>query len=355
MESNRRRRRRRDKPKAPKQQVASPTTEEAPTVHDVPDHVLELILLRLDSSVCLVRAASACKRWRRVVADAEFLGRFRLLRMPVVLGHYGYRLANGSRAPDGDPVFVPSSTPSIHRRQSFSLDFVPKIDGHWEVADSRDGLLLLLKKDGKQVQSRRFNPDLVVCEPLTRRYEAISCPPDMLSGGGRPYLGLFLLDGGATGRSGCGRGIGMSNFKDMAVWIRDHTMVSGRRANGSLYWGIFHFYGAASPTALVLDEATARVSQVALPVRIQQLYQARCFRVIGREDGTLRAVRLEGNKLRVYAWLHGGDEWMLENLVGLPKNTSWNLTRAMIVAAHETYVVVAPQHRMWLFSVDLKG
>lgn len=49
------------------------------TVEDVPDHLLEVILLRLDSSVSLLRAAAACTRWRRVVADAGFLRSFRSL------------------------------------------------------------------------------------------------------------------------------------------------------------------------------------------------------------------------------------------------------------------------------------
>jgi hypothetical protein len=44
------------------------------------------------------------------------------------------------------------------------------------------------------------------------------------------------------------------------------------------------------------------------------------------------------------------NEWVLENLVRLLEDTV-GVGRAIIVAAHETYVV-APRHR-WLFSVDL--
>ena len=119
MASNRRRRprRRKDAPKAPKPTEESRNNDEEPpvggatasttttTVHDVPDDVLELVLLRLVSSVCLVRAASACKRWCRVVADAGFLARFRLLRVPRILGPY---LNCGDT-----PVFVPLPAPGI--------------------------------------------------------------------------------------------------------------------------------------------------------------------------------------------------------------------------------------------------
>ena len=91
--------------------IASRNNEEEPTVgvptasttvHDFPDDVLELVLLRLGSSVSLVRAASACKRWCRVAADAGFLARFRLLRVPLILGLYH----NGGCR----PVFLPSPT-----------------------------------------------------------------------------------------------------------------------------------------------------------------------------------------------------------------------------------------------------
>ncbi|CAL5064884.1 unnamed protein product [Urochloa decumbens] len=387
MESNNprrrpRRQRRRGKPKAaPKPTTASSAPSEgatSSTVHDVPDHVLEMILLGLDSSVCLLRAASACRRWRRVVADAGFLDRFRLLR--AIPGHYASRLSR-----NGSPVFVPSSTQQ--RAQSFSLDFVPKIDGSWEIADSRGTLLLLMKNNGV-TRSHRFNPDLVVCEPLTRRYEAISCPPQ------GQCLGLFLGGGGA------GHGmIGMANFKVLAVGLRKHPTAWDRavpavceysrrdgrwhsvhclwnahihlpdriwsfffagRANGSLYWGIIGdaHYGY-DRAGLVVDEATAAASRVALPVpeSIHEWHEGRCLRVIGGEGGALRVVRFIENQVKVYARFHGGNEWVLENLLLIPTIATTIRAagaRNKIVAAHETYVLVAPKESACLFLVDLK-
>uniref|UniRef100_A0A0E0GNG0 F-box domain-containing protein n=2 Tax=Oryza TaxID=4527 RepID=A0A0E0GNG0_ORYNI len=38
------------------------------------DDLLDSILLRLDSPVCLIRAASVCKRWRRVAAADDAAG-----------------------------------------------------------------------------------------------------------------------------------------------------------------------------------------------------------------------------------------------------------------------------------------
>ena len=56
---------------------------------DVIDDVLLLILERIDSPVYLVRAASTCKRWHGLIADAGFLRRYRSAHAPsLVAGHY---------------------------------------------------------------------------------------------------------------------------------------------------------------------------------------------------------------------------------------------------------------------------
>ena len=43
------------------------------------DDTLVLILERIDSPVSLLRAAATCRRWCRVIADAGFLRRFRVI------------------------------------------------------------------------------------------------------------------------------------------------------------------------------------------------------------------------------------------------------------------------------------
>ncbi|CAN6210424.1 unnamed protein product [Urochloa humidicola] len=393
--NNRRRRprRRREEPtnKAPKPTAASRSDEEqppardeaTPAVHeDVPDHVLELILLRLDSSVSLVRAASACKLWLRVVADAGFLARFRL-RVPLVLGHYhNFVHPRPAFAPWSPPTLRESSTP-------FSLDFVPEFSGTWEAVDSRDGLLLLRNDEW----GRTSDPDLAICDPKTRRYQPITLPAgDNLSSSRRNLLGMFLLRGGATGaRHGGELSASMSNFRVLVVVLRGHMLDRGRgvpgarvyhgskrcwrevrcpwtgnidvpavaasfyfagRANGRLYWGIRGFRAAA----LVLDEATAGVSLEPLPACMQGWSEAQCFRVVGGEDnGTLRALRLEKDGLRVFRRLEGGGgEWVHERLVRLPKYDHGFVGTAIIFAAHERYALVRPQHHWERFSVDLK-
>ncbi|TVU49072.1 hypothetical protein EJB05_00363, partial [Eragrostis curvula] len=113
-------------------------------VDDVPDDQLERILLRLDSPICLIRAASTCKRWRGVVVAGDcggaFLRRARSLHSPTV---------------------------SIADNR-FSLScFIPLGDtSKWQVTNIHASLVLL---------NRRGYPlDLIVCDPLTHRFQRTS-------------------------------------------------------------------------------------------------------------------------------------------------------------------------------------
>uniref|UniRef100_A0A0E0D1I8 F-box domain-containing protein n=1 Tax=Oryza meridionalis TaxID=40149 RepID=A0A0E0D1I8_9ORYZ len=130
-------------------------------VDDISDEVLELVLLRLHSPACLIRAASVCKRWR------------------------SHRVG-----------FRPALVYSCRR----SLDFFPDT-ASWTIADSRGSLL--------RSSSPRRGPDdgLIVCEPLTRRYQMAAVPTSEMRR--RGILGAFLADGDELAVAG-GR-IGMSS------------------------------------------------------------------------------------------------------------------------------------------------
>ncbi|KQK06273.1 hypothetical protein BRADI_2g25440v3 [Brachypodium distachyon] len=355
-----RRRRGKSKPKKTKQ-AGRPTT-----VQDIPDHLLERILLRLGPSPCqLVRSAAACKRWRRVAGDPGFLSHFRSvhLQMPQ-LGYY--------HAVKGHALFVPSSSsPVAVDGRHFSLDFIPD-SGSWDLADSRGSLLLLSKKraclqawPGHHYVCR-CSADLIVSEPLTGRYQGILWPAD-LDGIGR--LGVFLLDG-------ADRLISMSNFRVMAAvdkavacvfstggdggWRLVHSAATSDadlpstlgpedfvgRANGTLFWGV---EGNATDV-LALDETTPNFS----------VFNSR---IVGGEDGVLRVIRVISNELKVFARWHSGndDEWVLEKLLRLPEATvglpgreeSFFQQEAVIVAADTRKVLLTPSEKRWTFSVEL--
>ncbi|XBJ12290.1 hypothetical protein VPH35_016841 [Triticum aestivum] len=150
----------------------------ATTLQDVPDRLMEPILARLMSSpLCLVRAAATCKRWRRIMGRSWlFASELQRAHPPApnrrpVAGNYYNRVCPlGGR----EIVFVPTAPAAQHRVESrhFSLDFLPGGSRKWEVVDSSRSLVLLAKKK-KSGWMRRSFPDLVVCEPATRRYQLI--------------------------------------------------------------------------------------------------------------------------------------------------------------------------------------
>ncbi|RLN28581.1 uncharacterized protein C2845_PM05G03550 [Panicum miliaceum] len=98
---------------------------------DLHDDVLGLVLERVGSHVSLVRAAAVCRRWRRAIAGAAFLRRFRSLHAPVVAGYYHntspwahFLMGVDARTSKG-PVFLPSSPLTMVDARHFSLDFLP--------------------------------------------------------------------------------------------------------------------------------------------------------------------------------------------------------------------------------------
>ncbi|CAN6195569.1 unnamed protein product [Urochloa humidicola] len=415
---SRRRRRRRDKDNKPKKSKRTSKNERPATgpasMHDLPDQLLELILLRLRSSACLLRAAAACKRWRRVITAPGFLSR--CLHAPSdIAGHYHAFdpdwIDHGSPPITSNPAFIPSPSPlgaAVDARR-FSLDddgVLPDSDSGWALADSRGSLVLLFKRPtgwAARAHSHTF-PDLLVCEPLTRRRQGI-LRPEWLT-----CLGVFLLDGDASS----GGRIGLSDFRVLAV-LREHNMEEGEeghaimpvacvfspgrdgggwhdlpaastnseaislpgmadrvsfagRANGSLYWVIEEEDGGVA--MLVLDEAAMVFSRVPFPADAADdgpnpSYDRSRFRVIGG-GGATRVVRMVRNELTVLARHRSGDDgdewvWEVERVVrlreftlGLPgREDRFFMRNAMILAAHEGYVLVTPQEKTWLFSVEL--
>lgn len=195
----------RTKSKSP---AVSPTT-----LGDLPDKLLEHILVRVASPVWLARAAATCKRWRRIVANDNFPFHMDHRLPNPVAGHYHSR-----RRPDGRDrssrliTFVPSSSAAalgVDARRHFSLDFLPGGCSSWEPVDSSASLLLLLAATSST--RRRFFPDLVVCEPVTRRYKLI---PRMEEVKYQRCLGVFL--------QGCYPG-------NVDKWGRAYTSMSSYR------------------------------------------------------------------------------------------------------------------------------
>lgn len=399
-------RRRKNKTKAKAKRASGPAG-----MNDLPDHVLELVLLRVGSSFDLIHAAFTCKPWRRIIAEPRFLSRFRSLHAPHVAGHYYHDVVDPCNRNTAGHVFLPA--PSSSRDAligldpcRFSLDFLPDPapaeyggstnSSYWELVDSRGGLLLFHRCETRsELDSRCYLDDLLVCEPLTRRCQGILAPT------GGKFFGLFLLDGESTG-GGHGRSsIGISNFRVVASlydcaddYSRDvpsalvfHSGTGWRepeksadiellgylelsfagRANGSFYWAMEKEPEEEDGAVLALDEATMNYSLVTFPgTGLETATDASTFRVVQGEGAASRVVRLTGNELTVFARHQGLGDWVPERRVdiseatlGLPGREEWHfqeLTAAMIVAANARFVLVAPKREeepCWIVSVEL--
>jgi hypothetical protein len=334
-----------------RRKIARRDTAPAAT-HRLPDELLELVFLRLPSSLQLIRAACTCKRWRRVVADGGFLRRFRSLHPHAsVVGHY--RVEEFSRLfprpPGRRPVFFPSSaspSPSSDTvdARHFSLDFLPARGGaYWELADSLGGVLLFLKERTDAPSSFfAYPPDLVVCDPLTRRHSALAIPAKFH---GCYCLGAFLLDGDAD-ETGCR--IGMSNFRVLyAIFcegLAGTLVFSSRSSLNGDGWTLvqstghsgmpelplltsIHYAGharesvywmTAEDTVIVLDKATADFSFSSLPNDMPYVSdKATRIRVVGGEDGPVHIAVLTRNFLKIFVQAEGNSQWVMKTRIVL--------------------------------------
>ncbi|TVU37757.1 hypothetical protein EJB05_11091, partial [Eragrostis curvula] len=304
----------------------------ATALHDLSDDLLERILLGVGSPVDLVRAASVCKRWRRVAADAGFLRRICTLHAPPVAAAGSYH--NSSLKPRNKsrplPSFVVScsSTTTICDRH-FSLDFLPDADvmpAVWRAMGSRGSLLLLHGVDRKDPYPTIDYGNMVVCEPVTRRYVRIS-PATTFQGHDISFA--YLCDGDG--------GIGISNFKlvcllDRCVGVlgsdgsRRMTRVDGKCMilKDATDANVYCFTGGRTMAAV--DRRSANLSYFMLPAIEEWELEGhfdvslaltsghadgRDRFVFAHKDGTLKVLlRMDGN---------GMDELELEQIISASK------------------------------------
>ncbi|KAJ1266365.1 hypothetical protein BS78_08G145600 [Paspalum vaginatum] len=292
-------------------------------IADIPDDLLELVLLRVRTPACLFRAAATCKLWRRVIARDGFLHRFRSRHghsPHLLLGHYVV-----TTDPYTDTMtaeFVPTPPPpAVRLRQCASLDFLIQPDDgtfcRQVLTDSRGGLLAFV----------RDNSYAVVC------------------------LGAYFLDAGSSSSST------MSSFRllcacvitddyDDDCWVescvfsaRDNRWVSHSthvgdeevssmcallvydafvgRAGGSSFWA-----GGYYNHVVALDESTGEFSNFELPLSPRGPSGQNLRVVAGGAAGAVHLFHLvDDGILEVLtasrAAAHGDWECTLETSVGL--------------------------------------
>ncbi|XP_047052045.1 uncharacterized protein LOC124657559 [Lolium rigidum] len=263
-------------------------------IDTVADDMLELVFLRLPSPLDLIRAACACKRWRRIIAgdNGRVIRSLHGAQSFHIIGHYRVDGRSYSSRPPGlNPAFFPSKSWSqwnnILPTRNLTLDFLPKPESSnfcWELADIRGGLLLLLLFDEEYYSKPPLR--LVICDPRTRRIRSI---PLSAWFHGCNFLGTFLLNGEAPGAY-----ISLSNFRVTCALKRNgvartcafssssggHWTSSATRGTtmicGNDYWtanGLPMFVGSTEACAywrvqngyLALDKEAAQLSLSVLP------------------------------------------------------------------------------------------
>uniref|UniRef100_A0A0D9VUN9 F-box domain-containing protein n=1 Tax=Leersia perrieri TaxID=77586 RepID=A0A0D9VUN9_9ORYZ len=296
--------------------------------------LLELILLRLDSPICLVPAAAVCKRWRR--------------KPPV-------------------PFFLPS--PSVA-----AIGF----------GGGGCGSLLLLRPRRYTLQG------LTVYEPLTRRCRVIDDPPPPWEWEGEENCGdwgAYLLSGDDDEPSAT-----LSNFMVVCTFYDDDAYAAvllvsshnddnnnrwritrveerleqdnlvGRVGGGTIYWatvgGIVHVFNGITMEAsssMFPDMGIWNSSQRGS--HAPRLYsQSRRVRVVDC-GGAARMICLAGHNVEIFARRRprDGGEWEPEKSVELPFMPGNWTGNATIVAAGEGFIVFAPSvYSRMLFHMDLE-
>ncbi|KAK1647693.1 hypothetical protein QYE76_065498 [Lolium multiflorum] len=213
----------------------------------IPDELLGLVFLRLTSPLDLVRAAFACRSWRKVIAAEDFrvLSARHGAPSSIVAGHYHISFSHCHYRPSGLlPHFVPSSSSCWAgvAANNLALDFLPRApngDLSLELADSRGGLLLLADFDHTEHGKPFEQPSrLVVCDPLAGQYVTVPPPPAVSH---TTFVSLFL--GAALHGEDAAARISLSNYRVTSFTFRRRRSASAaaampRRGSSYRYGGV---------------------------------------------------------------------------------------------------------------------
>ncbi|KAL6623445.1 hypothetical protein ACP70R_033324 [Stipagrostis hirtigluma subsp. patula] len=145
----------------------------------LPDELLEEIFLRLHEAADLARASAACASFHRIVSDRRFLRRFRSIHPPPVLGFLDVCGSNIEFCSAQRPRRSASAARALAQAADFTFSFLPMDSNNpncWQVRDARNGRVLL----SRRAATSSVLEDLVVCDPMHRRYVQIpSIPADL--------------------------------------------------------------------------------------------------------------------------------------------------------------------------------
>ncbi|CAN6195354.1 unnamed protein product [Urochloa humidicola] len=311
----------------------------APPVAVLPEDVFICILRRL-SPADLIRAALACRRWRRAASLAH--------RAPPLLGYLVQPADTPPRPPflETNRFLYPAVLVPLHDVAAAAAspclfyDFAPDAALGFIIEDVHLGLVLLLESPRPRPQG--VIPDILVVDPASRRRAMLPPPPlDAVLEGllSRRVVGVavlsrahpsrlcfdavcFTVDGDrprawvASVRHGdcTWRVLPPSRAVEVdfdTIWFESRPV----HAAGDIYWHICN-----SSRVLKLDPRTLEFSFLLAPAELNYNEKYR----IGEkpEDGRLCIACAEDQQLRL--WVHGdtdgsGNGWVLERQMCLRK------------------------------------
>jgi hypothetical protein len=288
------------------------------------EDLLREVFIHLRASADLLRAAAACKPFLRAARSEPFLRRYRRRHPSACSRLLGCLLLSPNRRMDKSH-FLPvsasyrascsssSSASAVFDGGDFALSFLPG-DGWlgrgaatWKHLDCRNGRLLL---------ENLGSHELVVADPISRRYVSIPAPPARRAVG----YGLFADDGISpefrvvcVSREAASAELralvldsGELSWADVAGIACLPNLVAGARvmqANRSLYWRL-----EGGERMVAFSTASLELSIVDLPPALRDLR----FDTIdkGEEDANANALHLvtiTGYHVEVWAGTADGD------------------------------------------------
>ncbi|KAM0930398.1 hypothetical protein ACQ4PT_001094 [Festuca glaucescens] len=142
---------------------------------EIPGHLLAQIFLRLPAPEDLARTSAACVTFCRLITSGSFLRRFRRLHTPPLITFLDLEGFHPALPPHPSA----STAATLAAAADFTFSFLPAHCG-WIIQEIRDGHVLLARDHGEDKRPPVFK-ELVVCDPLHRRYIALPSVPDALA------------------------------------------------------------------------------------------------------------------------------------------------------------------------------
>lgn len=332
----------------------------ATPVYVLGNDLLHEVFLRLPTPADLLRTALACKPFLGAARNAAFLRQFRRLNpstCPLLLGCL-------LRPEDHLPLLLSEEAADETRRVAetgdFALSFLPGGGAPWQVLDCRNGRLLA---------RNLASGELVVADPLSRRWVSLPAPPTERPVGYGLVAGdvnssvfhavCISRDAGSGSSEMRASVLSSSEFRwaDVAGLASQPNLAGSRamHSHRSLYWKL-----EGGERMVALNTATTEFSLVDLPKELHKL----SFDVFEKEeDGGLYLLTMRAWSIEVWAAVEDGTGGLIWRLV----DTSVRFNRAMeemhgspwsyrdgldVIGVAAGFVFL--RHGALLFSIDLE-